>query len=218
MPHIKELSDSICLTLLPLFERTDEVVQNPPLEQEASVNIKSTARKTSFLRARLAAHIGIAKLGNATQIETTAILRGLHGEPLFPKGIIGSLSHSNELACALVSKDPQIRACGVDCEPISRVVSKQFFKRICNAEEIIELERMAVTALEAFVIKESALKAVFTIQKSFPDFRSLSLSVVSKDAESTAILATSPNLHTPINISLIAAYNHHISWSVIKRS
>jgi 4'-phosphopantetheinyl transferase EntD len=65
------------------------------------------ARRAAFLAGRTAAHAALADLGR----DVPSILAGPMREPLWPDGIVGSVSHAGDVAIAIAA--PRERTCGV---------------------------------------------------------------------------------------------------------
>ena len=82
------------------------------------------------------------------------------------KGITGSLSHSSELALAVVSDSPPILGLGVDLEKANRTIDPRIERHICTQDESEDLhslhsENFAIRLLLTFSAKESLYKCFF---------------------------------------------------------
>jgi enterobactin synthetase component D len=94
---------------------------------------------------------------------------GAGGEPLWPAGLHGSISHAGQTAVAVVSS-----ACvGVDIESVfSSQLSKEIAESIVNAEEYALLQRASLPfelgLTLTFSAKESLFKAFSAIALPFP--------------------------------------------------
>jgi 4'-phosphopantetheinyl transferase EntD len=71
------------------------------------------ARQREFATARACARVALAKLG----IPAAPILRGAKHEPLWPDGIVGSITHCRGYRAAAVALSKNIIAIGIDAEP-----------------------------------------------------------------------------------------------------
>lgn len=136
-------------------------------------NIKSFAikRKADYLAGRLCAQLALKQLGNSnTQIKT-----GKNREPIWPKNIKGSISHTSRYALAVISNCKKSQGIGIDIE------------RYITIETIEEIESLIITAKEKtlmqstnfdycrlftiiFSIKESFFKAAFHLVGQYFDF------------------------------------------------
>ncbi|MGZ8179923.1 4'-phosphopantetheinyl transferase family protein [Williamsia sp. SKLECPSW1] len=70
-------------------------------------------RRSEFTTVRTLARQALTHLGE----EPVPILRGEKGEPLWPRGIVGSLTHCDGYRAAVVAHKLRIRTVGIDAEP-----------------------------------------------------------------------------------------------------
>ena len=99
---------------------------------------------------------------------------GPSGEPLWPEGISGSITHSGTQAMAVVVRHPDARV-GIDCEAIlPDREAREIQDGIIDAQEAMCLMRsgypFALALTLAFSAKESLFKALFPQVKNFMDF------------------------------------------------
>ncbi|HDR2784788.1 enterobactin synthetase component D [Enterobacter sp. BIDMC92] len=99
---------------------------------------------------------------------------GPSGEPLWPEGISGSITHSGTQAMAVVVHHPDARV-GIDCEAIlPDSEAREIQDGIIDAQEAMCLMRsgypFALALTLAFSAKESLFKALFPQVKNFMDF------------------------------------------------
>lgn len=116
-------------------------------------------RQREFFLGRSCAHAALAKL----DIVTDAIARGTQGEPLWPRGVVGSITHTQDYAAAIVAPAKLYAGIGVDAERVGGVTPK-LEPKICNATERAFLESLdaamrARCATLLFSAKESVYKA-----------------------------------------------------------
>lgn len=92
----------------------DDPPQAAPLPEEESLIAKSVAkRRSEFITARYCARLALQRLG----VPPAPILKGEKGEPRWPDGIVGSLTHTAGFRGAVVGRVPGIRSVGIDAEP-----------------------------------------------------------------------------------------------------
>ena len=72
---------------------------------------KSKDRQKAFLLGRKTALLALMKIGLSAPV-----LRGNSDEPLWPKGVVGSISHSGEFAICVVTNSKSIQGIGIDLE------------------------------------------------------------------------------------------------------
>ncbi|MCX4181064.1 enterobactin synthase subunit EntD [Enterobacter sp. HSTU-ASh6] len=99
---------------------------------------------------------------------------GPSGEPLWPEGISGSITHSGTQAMAVVVRHPDARV-GIDCEAIlPDREAREIQDGIIDAQEAMCLTRsgypFALALTLTFSAKESLFKALFPQVKTFMDF------------------------------------------------
>ena len=85
-----------------------------PLPEEEPLIAKSVAkRRNEFITVRYCARKALGELGMAS----VPILKGEKGEPCWPDGIVGSLTHCEGYRGAAVARRDAIRSVGIDAEP-----------------------------------------------------------------------------------------------------
>lgn len=131
----------------------------------------SEAHKTAFTLGRMAAHLALEELGANPQ----PILRGSGGEPLWPDGISGSISHTGTCGCALVGHSKDYTGIGVDLQ-VKRPLAFDIKKRVCTAAERLALENAdEIAALLVFSAKESIYKSLYPRVRRFFGFHAAEL-------------------------------------------
>ncbi len=70
-------------------------------------------RRSEFTTARTLARRALGELG----VEPVPILRGDKGQPLWPRGVVGSLTHCDGYRAAVVAHKLAQRSLGIDAEP-----------------------------------------------------------------------------------------------------
>ncbi|MGW5521538.1 4'-phosphopantetheinyl transferase family protein [Gordonia sp. NPDC003950] len=85
-----------------------------PLPGEESLIYRAVEkRRREFTTARHCAREALGQLG----IEPVAIMRGERGMPLWPKNVVGSLTHCDGYRAAIVGYGMAVRSLGIDAEP-----------------------------------------------------------------------------------------------------
>ena len=167
MLPVAGLSARLCVLPLP-HEVRAEYASWLPLKWQLAVE----KRKAQAIAARWCAAVA----ARALKIELTALPLDEAGCPVWPEGMVGSLSHSERKAVAVVSTTFQ--KLGVDVEELfdqskvellSDTVLTGKEKRSLSADA--ELARWQVSAI--FSLKEAAYKALFPELRVFIDFHQL---------------------------------------------
>jgi enterobactin synthetase component D / holo-[acyl-carrier protein] synthase len=128
-------------------------------------------RRREFATARACAHRALRQLGVGAQ----PIGMGAHGEPLWPRGVVGSLTHCNGYRAAAVARSDRLRGLGIDAEPHLPLPSG-LLDAIAGPGEIRALGELAHAMPEvhwdrlAFSAKESLYKAWFPLTRQRPQF------------------------------------------------
>ncbi|MFI0907738.1 4'-phosphopantetheinyl transferase [Streptomyces sioyaensis] len=104
--------------LLPETVSAAELFGEPPAgallpEEEPHVSRAVDKRKHEFAAGRWCARRAMAGLG----APPVPILPGPRGEPGWPSGLVGAVTHCEGYAAAVVARSTQVRALGVDAEP-----------------------------------------------------------------------------------------------------
>jgi 4'-phosphopantetheinyl transferase EntD len=126
-------------------------------------------RRDEFAAGRTCAHRALAQLG----ISEAPLLPGAHREPLWPPGIVGSITHCELYSAAAVSWSNDFLTVGIDAKP-NRPLPDGVLETIALPEEIAWIrsaspENPAWDRL-LFSAKESAFKAWFPIARTWIDF------------------------------------------------
>ena len=85
-----------------------------PLPEEEPLIARSVAkRRNEFITVRYCARQALVDLG----LQPVPILKGDKGEPCWPDGIVGSLTHCEGFRGAAVGRRAEVRSVGIDAEP-----------------------------------------------------------------------------------------------------
>lgn len=118
---------------------------------------------------------------------------GPGGEPRWPDGISGSITHSGTQAMAVITQHPSL--IGIDCETIlPENEAREIKDGIINAQEEIVLSRsgypFALALTLVFSAKESLFKALFPQVQDFMGFESARVTTL--DEETLTLALTRP--------------------------
>lgn len=113
------MSDLISAVLPPTPDLVScELFTDPPglapLPEEAPLIARAVAkRRNEFVTVRHCARLAMDQLG----VPVAPILKGDKGEPRWPEGVVGSLTHCLGYRAAVVGRSHAVRSVGVDAEP-----------------------------------------------------------------------------------------------------
>jgi 4'-phosphopantetheinyl transferase EntD len=122
-------------------------------------------RREEFARGRGAARAALQALG----IQATPIGVGSTREPLWPEGVVGSISHCPRLAWAAAASASEVAALGIDVEPETGLPS-EVRTRVLEEGEAVSLAHATGTDVVGFGAKESIHKAVHPATGVWLDF------------------------------------------------
>ena len=160
------MSDALLTQVLPDVVATAETYSDPgnlvPLPEEEPLIARSVAkRRNEFITVRHCAREALGKL----DVGPVPILKGDKGEPCWPDGIVGSLTHCEGFRGAVVARATEVRSVGIDAEPHG-VLPKGVLGAVA-----LPAEQDAVATLEGdlhwdrilFCAKEATYKAWFPL-------------------------------------------------------
>ncbi|GAA4432389.1 4'-phosphopantetheinyl transferase [Actinokineospora soli] len=160
-------------SILPTAVVAVEVYDDPPeavlLPEEEPVVAKAVdKRRREFTTVRHCARQALAQLGRPA----TPILPGDKGAPVWPEGIVGSMTHCAGYRAAVLALDTDLRTIGIDAEPHVPLPDG-----VLEAVSLPE-ERAHLAALGSdvhwdkllFAAKESVYKAWFPLARKWLGF------------------------------------------------
>lgn len=135
-------------------------VEAPPLhpDEVAALGHASDTRRREFALARGCARRAVVRLGFAPG----PILPGPRREPLWPDGVVGSITHCRGYAAAAVARARDLGGLGIDAEPHERVPDG-VLRAFAHPAELAALRALGDTLAWGrilFSAKESAYKAL----------------------------------------------------------
>ena len=140
-----------------------------PLPEEETLIARAVAkRRNEFVTVRYCARLALGELG----VPPVPILKGEKGEPCWPDGVVGSLTHCEGYRGAAVAPQGRVRSVGIDAEPHDVLPS--------GVLDAISLpgERAGLEALPSglhwdrilFCAKEATYKAWFPVTRRWLGF------------------------------------------------
>jgi len=150
-------------------ELYDDPPELTPLPEEEPLIAKSVAkRRNEFITVRYCARQALGELGLAP----VPILKGDKGQPCWPDGVVGSLTHCEGYRGAAVGRQGEVRSVGIDAEPHG-VLPKGVLDAISLPEERAEL-RALPAGLHwdriLFCAKEATYKAWYPVTRRWLGF------------------------------------------------
>ncbi len=140
-------------------------------------------RRAEFGTVRVCARRALAELG----IAPCPLVPAPDGSPQWPAGIVGSLSHTDELCAAAVTGNAGVRAVGIDVER-DAVLDMELEEMVCTAAERDWIRRQdpdwhGRLGTLFFSAKEAFYKCQHALTKATLDFADVELEVSWREGE-----------------------------------
>ncbi len=132
-------------------------------------------RQCEFATGRVRARALLARLG----FPDAAVPVGPDRSPVWPEGVVGSISHTSDLCVVAVARQSQTGSLGIDVEP-EGPLDDETLSGICTARELEGLGRLSeagrgLAARRLFSAKESVFKCQYPVTGAMPDFRDVEI-------------------------------------------
>jgi 4'-phosphopantetheinyl transferase EntD len=139
--------------------------------EEALLARSVDRRRREFGTARRCAREALARLGHPP----APLLRGERGMPLWPDGVVGSITHCDGYRAAVVAPAAGMRSIGIDAEPdeplpdgvlgaVASAAERDHVHRLLTDDPRVRWDRLLFSA------KESVYKAWFPLTRRWLDF------------------------------------------------
>lgn len=155
---------SVAFTLVSEEEVKD--FQLHPLEQEALGDAVSLKRRQDFTLGRAAARKSLAAIGFPV---VSPVLRGEQREPLWPVGVVGSISHSGSYGVAVAAWQQDVPALGIDIQKVEERYTDELIARFADPDEFdwvrSDPAKRTERAVKLFSAKESIFKALYVLRR-----------------------------------------------------
>jgi enterobactin synthetase component D len=152
-----------------------------------------SGRKDEFVAGRACALLALTDLGSESHIVRTHKSR----RPIWPKGFVGSISHTKDFALASVFRDKDCRSVGIDCETLILPDRFENIKDyITRKEDLVFLETNRKTPLNQvqtliFSAKEALYKAINPLCDEFFGFQDAYVSTINESSGKFSIIIDS---------------------------
>jgi 4'-phosphopantetheinyl transferase EntD len=191
---LQTMADNCHLTAYAIQAGPLESFSNAPLFP-AEIYPMAPRRRATFEAGRACAHAALKELGSPD----FAIPIGPSGAPVWPPGFVGSITHTNDVAAAIVARSENVRGVGLDLETAEPFDDAEIVRMVCRPEELVSGRDLSDPAnLERgkllFVIKEAVYKLYRPLIDTFLEFHDLSVSL---DESAAAFRATLVNPRRP---------------------
>ncbi|MEQ1815109.1 MAG: hypothetical protein ABL861_01310, partial [Nitrosomonas sp.] len=103
-------------------------------EEEVLLKKQGVKRLIDFCKGRYCAHRALEKMG----YHSSPILRDANGAPIWPEEIIGSISHSGDIATAVVALNAGILGIGLDIQNKSLAFPSKVISILFHNDEVVQ--------------------------------------------------------------------------------
>jgi 4'-phosphopantetheinyl transferase EntD len=165
-------------------------------QEELAIERSVERRRREFTTARACARTALQRLG----VPAAPILPGARGEPRWPSGVVGSITHCEGYRACAVARCSQVATIGIDAEP-NAALPRGLIADIASPEEEAAIGRLrdehpAVSWDRLlFSAKEAVYKAWFPLAESWLGFQDAVLSIDSRTRTFSArLLVAAPLL------------------------
>ena len=165
-------SPNTCVAILSTSDYSRKLIGS----EAAKAEHMKPLRKNAFSSGRYAVHLAQNELG----LEPSEILAAGR-RPIWPAGQVGAITHSTDLAAAIVSCD--VFSVGLDIERLGRIKEKLYDKFFTSLEleSINEMtDREGETII--FSAKESIYKAIYFTLRRYVNFKEVELTLNAEDS------------------------------------
>lgn len=164
-------------------------------EEEALVAQAVMARRREFTTVRGCARLAFARLGTPP----APIVHGANREPLWPPGLVGSMTHCNGYRACAVALAAQIVTIGIDAEP-NKALPEGVLDIVARPQEHAQLHRLAATTPTVswdrllLCTKEATYKAWFPLTGRWLDFQDAAVDIEPSGAFTVRLLVAGPHV------------------------
>lgn len=143
-------------------------------------------RKNEFILGRFCAYECYKEL---TGLELLELESSEDRSPLWPSGIVGSITHSKDFVCAALATKENLQSIGIDLEEVGRV-KKELVKQICTPKDLVAFAGLTEDELLTLIFsaKESLYKALHPLVKKFFGFDAAYISGINLKDQSFEIV------------------------------
>lgn len=151
----------------------DDLFEN----EEPAIRHAVARRRREFIGGRIVARAAMASLG----VRAQSVPVGPDRAPIWPQGLVGSITHSDSWCGAAVARADEVGAIGIDIEEAG-VVGPDLWPIVCTAAELEWLRTLpeqerAGAATILFSAKESVFKAQYPLTGRMLDHQQVGIRI-----------------------------------------
>lgn len=142
-------------------------------EEQAFIQRAEPKRRREFIAGRLCARQALSAFG----ITGVPLLIGENGEPLWPDGFVGSISHTNGYCGVAVSRKQDFLSIGLDVESWGDI-DDEIKALVCTEQEFSWLKMFSISEQSKYLAlifsaKECFYKCQFPVTKKWLEFKDI---------------------------------------------
>lgn len=147
-------------------------------EERPAMQRARPGRIAEFVGGRRAARMAMAALGVPVQ----SVPMGPDRAPIWPNGLVGSISHADGICIAALATDHSYTALGIDLAA-AQPMAADLANEIAGPDEITSapLQPTGLAATRVFSAKEAIYKAVYPNLRQVLDFQAFTLAFTDSD-------------------------------------
>jgi 4'-phosphopantetheinyl transferase EntD len=169
--------------ILPATVAAADAFEDPPdamlyPEEEQVLGDSVDKRRREFTTARHCARLALGTLG----VRPTPVLPGPRGEPLWPEGVVGSMTHCDGYRAAVLGRTAKVVSIGIDAEP-NEPLPPGVLEAVSLPEERAWIRQRSLPGHQVcwdrllFCTKEAVYKTWFPLTKRYLDFEDATITV-----------------------------------------
>lgn len=186
-------------------------------EEFATIQKAVPRRQREFAAGREAARLAMAQIGHPP----AAILSAPDRAPIWPDGLIGSITHSARACVAVVGRREHLHAIGIDIE-VHGPIETALWSTICTSQEMALLSSQTeslrgLVVAHLFSAKEAVYKWQYPLTRRMLDFQDVQIALdLQMQAFTARISATEPlaGSYCEANGQILVHQGHIVSWVV----
>jgi 4'-phosphopantetheinyl transferase EntD len=136
--------------------------------------------------------VGVRRASGAARIVARQLLEGFgyadcvlprspSGAPIWPAGIVGSLTHDSRVAVAAVGMRHNFGALGIDVEP-AEFLPPELLELVATPQERLRIDDDPYRGRLLFAAKEAVYKAVYPLDQIFLDHHDVQINLTERKA------------------------------------
>jgi 4'-phosphopantetheinyl transferase EntD len=169
-------------------------------EEAARLAGAAPVRRREFAGGRLCARRALAALG----IDDFALLSADDRLPVWPAGVLGSITHTEGYCAAVVARQGRVRGLGIDCE--SRLsVKPELWRKLMTPAELALLRSMPQsearsTGTRIFCAKEAFYKCQYPLTRQYLGFEQVQIAFTANEFEIEVLAQTVHEALAPLKL------------------